>query len=73
MIYWNLNQLKATDILSFIWSNFFMEQYQVLNYIKLLAHYKKKEKSTKRFVQDKMHFFKRFFSLYMCVPIIMCV
>lgn len=50
-----------------------MEQYQVLNYIKLLAHYKKKEKSTKRFVQDKMHFFKRFFSLYMCVPIIMCV
>ena len=66
MIYWNLNQLKATDNLSFIWSNFFMEQYQVLNYIKLLAHYKKKEKSTKRFVQDKMHFLKDFFP-YICV------
>ena len=43
-----------------------MEQYQVLNYIKLLAHYKKKEKSTKRFVQDKMHFLKDFFP-YICV------
>lgn len=47
-----------------------MKQYQVLNHIKLLAHYKNKEKCANHFVETEC-IFKSF--LYMCVPIIMCV
>lgn len=50
-----------------------MKQYQVLNHIKLLAHYKNKEKCAKPFVQDKMHFLKVFFPIYVCTYNYVCV